>query len=298
MEPRLTKTELKYLMSVKFQVKESYTLGNKIIETMNEGEVFGDINGSFKMGGGNWLTKCEDGSIKVDNRYIIETVEKDILPVDATGIILADGTVKLRLFFQTGLKKYDWLNHIIVVAMGTVVDGEYKLDAYTLESSRVWNSKAYHEMPKLEHLYYVEVDVTDAMKAGKLPQGSYMIIPITGGTFVGDELNGSIECVGADWNVMNIKLPITSNISTRYLLHTNDDAYISLVTDGRVNLNLKGIQAKKKGISDPVNSYFKQHLMFETADERYAWMNNELCVATVQLGEGGKICYDAYKIVK
>lgn len=298
MEPRLTKTELKYLMSVKFHVKESYTLGNKIIETMDEGEVFGDINGNFKMGGGNWLTKCEDGSIKVDNRYIIETVEKDILPVDATGIILADGTVKLRLFFQTGLKKYDWLNHIIVVAMGTVVDGEYKLDAYTLESSSVWNSKAYFETPKLEHLYYVEVDVADAMKAGKLPQGSYMIIPITGGKFVGDELNGNIECVGADWNMMNIKIPMTSNISTRYLLHTNDDAYISLITNGRVNLNLKGIQAKKKGISDPVNSYFKQHLMFETADERYAWMNNELCVATVQLGEGGKICYDAYKIVK
>lgn len=298
MEPRLTKTELRYLMSMKFHVKESYTLGNKVIETMDEGEVFGDINGVFKMGGGNWLTKCEDGSKKVDNRYIIETVEKDILPVDATGIILADGTVKLRLFFQTGLKKYDWLNHIIVVAMGTVVDGEYKLDAYTLESSSVWNSKAYFETPKLEHLYYVEVDVTDAMKAGKLAQGSYMIIPITGGQFKGDKLNGKIENVGADWNVMNIKIPMTSNISTRYLLHTNDDAFISLITDGRVNMTLKGIQAKKKGISDPVNSYFKQHLMFETADERYTWMNNELCVATVQLGEGGRICYDAYRIVK
>lgn len=223
---------------------------------------------------------------------------ENIFPGEIENVILPDGSISMRLFFQTGLKKYDWLNYIVVIAVGTVVGGEYKLDAYTLGSTRVWNSKAYHEMPKSEHLYYVEVDVTDAMKAGKLPQGSYMIIPITGGTFVGDELNGNIECVGADWNVMNIKIPMTSNISTRYLLHTNDDAYISLITDGRVNLNLKGIQAKKKGISDPVNSYFKQHLMFETADERYAWMNQALCVATVQLGEGGRICYDAYKIVK
>ena len=298
MEPRLTKTELKYLMSMKFHVKESYELGNKCIETMDEGEVFGDINGTFKSGGGNWLTKCEDGSKKLDNRYIIETVEKEMLPVDANGVILPDGSISMRLFFQTGLKKYDWLNHIVVIAIGKVVDGEYQLDAYTLESNRVWNSKAYFEMPKLEHLYYVEVEVADIMKAGKLPQGSYMIIPITGGKFVGDELNGNVECVGADWNIMNIKIPMTSNISTRYLLHTNDNAYISLITDGRVNMTLKGIQAKKKGISDPVNSYFKQHLMFETADERYTWMNNALCVATVQLGEGGRICYDAYKIVR
>ena len=297
MEPRLTKTDLKYLMSMKFHVKETYELGNKLVQTMDEGELFGDINGIFKMGGGNWLTKCTDGTAKIDSRYIIETTEKEILPVDATGVILADGTVKLRLFFQTGLKKYDWLNHIIVVAVGKVVEGEYKLDAYTLESSSVWNSKAYYEMPKLEHLYYVEVDVTDAMKAGKLAQGSYMIIPITGGKFQGDKLNGRIENVGADWNVMNIKIPMTSNISTRYMLHTDDDAYISLITDGRVNMTLKGIQAKKKGISDPVNSYFKQHLMFETADERYVWINNELCVATVQLKDGGRICYDAYRVI-
>ncbi len=296
MEPRLSKTELKYLMSMKFHVKESYELGSKYIETMDEGEVYGDINGTFKAGGGNWLTKCEDGSKKLDNRYIIETVEKEILPVDATGVILPDGSVKLRLFFQTGLKKYDWLNHIVVIAVGKVVDGEYKLDAYTLESNRVWNSKAYHDMPALEHLYYVEVEVADIMKAGKLAQGSYMIIPITGGHFEGDKLKGRVECVGADWNIMNIAIPMTSNISTRYLLHTEDDAYISLITDGRVNMTLKGIQAKKKGISDPVNSYFKQHLMFETADERYAWINNELCVATVQLGEGGRICYDAYRV--
>lgn len=184
-----------------------------------------------------------------------------------------------------------------MIAVGSVLNGEYKLDVYTLEDEAGARIKTFFDAPQLEHLYYVQVDVGEFMKAGKLPQGDYMVIPITGGRFEGEKLNGSVEYVGADWNYLNQGMPVTSHVSTRYLLHTDDDAYISLFTDGKMKMGISGMMAMAKGQPDPLKTYFKQHLMFETADARYLWLNNELCVATVSNTPDGKVCYDAYRII-
>lgn len=291
------KPKLQYLMSMEFKCKQSYDIGKKQVQTMDAGKVSGNINGVFKEGGGNWLTKCEDGKIQLDSRYVIETTEKEILPFDVNGVILADGTARIRLFFQAGIKKYEWLNHVIVVAVGSVLNGEYKLDVYTLGDEASTSEKTFFDAPQLEHLYYVQVDVGEFMKAGKLPEGAYMVIPITGGRFEGEKLNGNVEYVGADWNFLNQGMPVTSHVSTRYLLHTDDGAYISLFTDGKMKMGMAGMIAMAKGQPDPLKTYFKQHLTFETGDERYVWMNDELCVATVSNTPDGKVCYDAYRII-
>ena len=291
------KPGLQYLMSMEFKCKESYDIGKKCVQTMEAGKVSGGINGTFKEGGGNWLTKCEDGKVQLDSRYVIETNEKEILPFDVNGFILPDGTAKLRLFSKAGTKKYEWLNHVVVIAVGSVLNDEYKLDVYTFADADVAGERAYFDLPQLEHLYYVQVDVGEFMRAGKLPEGAYMVIPITGGRFEGEKLNGNVEYVGADWNFLNQGMPVTSHASTRYLLHTDDDAYISLFTDAKMKMGAAGMMAMIKGKPDPLKTYFKQHLMFETGDARYAWINDELCVATVSNTMDGKVCYDAYRII-
>lgn len=47
-----------------------------------------------------------------------------------------------------------------------------------------------------------------------------------------------------------------------------------------------------------VKTFIDIPLIFETGDERYAWINNELCVATVSNTPDGKACYDAYRIIR
>lgn len=286
------KPELNYLMSVDLTVSESYDLGTKIIETIHGGTITGKLKGILHSGSGHWNTGNQ-----IDGKYILETAEKKIIPIDVQGTSI-DGKLQLRLFFHTGEKEYAWLNHVIVIGVGKVSDGHYRFDCYTLgDHPDGDHAESFFPTPSLEHLYYVNVEVSEFLQAGKLPEGSHMVIPITGGRFEGKRLNGTVENLGADWNFLRQSIPVTSHVSTRYLLKTDDSAYLSLFTDGRMKMGLDGIMAFAKKKPDPLKCYFKQHLMFTTGDPRYAWLNDALCVATVANTPEMQVCYDAYQVI-
>ena len=145
--------------------------------------------------------------------------------------------------------------------------------------------------PKIEHIYYIEVEVEKPIKCGKLPEGKYMTIPITGGHFEGKKLKGTVMPVGADWNTISSG---RSHVSTRYVLKTDDGALISLFTDGYMRMTLKGGLSMAAGKPDPSKYYFRQHLVFKTGSEKYCWLNDRIAFAVIGMTNDMKICYDAY----
>lgn len=295
---------LKHLMTADFLISKAFELGfgadgAKTIEAIEGGSVHGQLSGTFKNGSAHWNTIHADGVCHIDGKYIIETAAHEIIPCDVCGTLLADGVLKYRMFFHTGAKRWEWLNHVIAIAVGQVQQERYHFDCYVLgdHANGDENARAFFPVPRLEHLYYIQVEVSEFLRAGDLPEGSHMVIPISGGRFEGEKLKGNVEALGADWNYLRQGIPVKSHISTRYLLRTDDGALISLFTDGQMRMGIGGMLAMLIKKPDPLKCYFKQHLMFTAADPRYTWLNDALCVATVANTPDMKVCYDAYQIV-
>lgn len=84
--------------------------------------------------------------------------------------------------------------------------------------------------PGYEFLYSTNVTLGERWSYGDFGQGTRVAIPITGGTFVGPRLSGTIMNLGADWGVTDtydVFFP-----DTRYSLRTDDGADIYIQTAG------------------------------------------------------------------
>ncbi|MFM6938532.1 MAG: DUF3237 domain-containing protein [Aquirufa sp.] len=90
--------------------------------------------------------------------------------------------------------------------------------------------------------------------------GARRIVRVMGGRFWSDELNGFILEGGGDWQ--HIRRDGVVEIDTRYTLQTEDGALIYL---------------RNEGLRD--GGYMRTFSRFESADERYTWLNNRLFVS-------------------
>jgi len=97
--------------------------------------------------------------------------------------------------------------------------------------------------------------------------GARRIVRVMGGRFWSKDLNGTILEGGGDWQ--HIRRDGVVEIDTRYTLQTEDGALIYLTNDGLRDGN-----------------YMRTFARFESADPRYAWMNNRLFLADGQKVDG------------
>ncbi|MGO9567649.1 MAG: DUF3237 domain-containing protein [Desulfomonilaceae bacterium] len=150
--------------------------------------------------------------------------------------------------------------------------------------------------PKLEYMSRFSVDlVAPIWELGKTSDlGKRRIIPITGGKFEGPLLNGEIMNNGADWQIVTDDgLAI---IDTRYLLKTNDGAYIMLQTKGfRYGPPEVMARVAKGETVDPNEYFFRLYMQFETSAPKYSWLNRAMAIG-MAMRLGNAVVYDAYLI--
>jgi hypothetical protein len=148
---------------------------------------------------------------------------------------------------------------------------------------------------KIEKLFYLEAKCAPIIPIGDVGKAELNIYPILGGYFEGEKLRGEIMNFGADWNYMDKDR--VDVMDTRYLLITDDGAYISISTNGRYLNSIEQDQALDRGeFVDPNKYYFRQHLFFETGAEKYKWLNGIIAFAVMGIKETGEICYNAYMV--
>ncbi len=153
------------------------------------------------------------------------------------------------------------------------------------------------EMPELEFekLFYLEADCAEIIPVGDVGTADLNIYPIIGGYFEGEKMNGEVVNLGADWNYMD--KDGVDVMDTRYLLKTDDGAYISLSTNGRYLNTKEQDEALDRGeFIDPNKYYFRQHLFFQTGAEKYKWLNGVIAFAVMGIKPTGEICYNAYMV--
>jgi len=150
--------------------------------------------------------------------------------------------------------------------------------------------------PGLEFMARFEVHLdAPILELGQVENvGKRRIIPITGGTFTGPRLSGTILNNGADWQM--VATDGLAYLDTRYALKTNDGALIYIQTRG-FRYGPADIMAEvaKGNPVDPNKYYFRVYIQFETGSAKYQWLNRAIGIgAGMRLRNA--VIYDAYLI--
>ena len=136
------------------------------------------------------------------------------------------------------------------------------------------------DTPQLEFALQLKVTLDQAYSAGNTQHGRRTIIPITGGTFEGPLLRGTIINGGADYQLANTDGSRTE-LEAIYCIKTDDDVYI--------HVRNRGIIYTGKDEQGNPSFYFKAAPQFEApTDSRYAWLNNSLFVCAPEWNQDFK----------
>ena len=126
------------------------------------------------------------------------------------------------------------------------------------------------DKPQLEFALQLKVTLGDSYDVGETQHGQRIVIPITGGTFEGPAIKGTIINGGADYQLANKALGRTE-LEAIYSIKTDDGVYI--------HVRNRGIIWSGKDAQGNPSFYFKAAPQFEApADSKYAWLNNALFV--------------------
>jgi len=132
----------------------------------------------------------------------------------------------------------------------------------------------------VEFLYAIHLDTGKPVLVNNGPAGTKFIAPVVSGSFDGPKLKGTIVAPGGDW--VTIAGDGHMLLDVRLCMITDDDAAIYCSYRG---LLLRG-EGGAKAYATP---------LFETGDERYAWLNRVQAVGLGSAGPGG-VDYEIYAI--
>lgn len=143
--------------------------------------------------------------------------------------------------------------------------------------------------PQLEFALQLKVTLGEAYTCGETQHGQRTIIPITGGTFEGPNIKGTIINGGADYQLNN-KATGRTELEAIYCIKTDDGVNIHVRNRGIIN----------SGIDEQGNPtfYFKAAPQFEApVDSKYAWLNNAIFVCQPDFSGGFKgIVLNVWKV--
>ncbi|MFQ5933573.1 MAG: DUF3237 domain-containing protein [Dehalococcoidia bacterium] len=149
---------------------------------------------------------------------------------------------------------------------------------------------------KLEFLLEFNVTVQEpAEHVGQGPFGDRTIYTVTGGGFEGPRLRGKILSGGAgDWLLVDSRG--IARLDVRGTMQTDDGALIYLHYLGVVTQDPSRPPRPAGEPEEYGDAYFMTSPSFETGDERYAWLNDLVCVGEGKMTSTG-VAYRVYAAV-
>ena len=145
------------------------------------------------------------------------------------------------------------------------------------------------EAPKLEFALQLKVTLGEVFSIENMQHGRRTVIPITGGTFEGPGIKGTIINGGADYQLANADG--RTELEAIYCIKTDDGVYI--------HVRNRGIIYGGKDADGNPSFYFRAAPQFEApADGKYGWLNNALfvCAPTFSPGFQG-IVLNVWKVM-
>ncbi|PCJ24030.1 MAG: hypothetical protein COA96_10490 [SAR86 cluster bacterium] len=153
--------------------------------------------------------------------------------------------------------------------------GAAAIAAASLGASHMASAQTPASELESEYLMELSLDVADQLDAG-----STSIAPVTGGTFGGPRLSGTVRNGGADWIT---QVAGHTSLDVRITLDTDDGAIIYMTYTGVVHPGENGL-------------YWRVRPIFQTASEKYDWLNHIVCVGKSKQITN-KVAYDIFQIL-
>jgi hypothetical protein len=149
--------------------------------------------------------------------------------------------------------------------------------------------------PRLNRVYRLEAELGDPLDVGEVSQGRRRIVPLTGGTFTGPELNGKLlPDASADWQIV---LPDGTALGDiRYALQTDDGALLYVQSRGVRHGSAAVLGRLARGDDVDASEYvFRTSTQIETASRDLAWLNKGVFISVGGRRPGGVI-YETYLV--
>lgn len=130
-------------------------------------------------------------------------------------------------------------------------------------------------MPVLYPIFTAHVNLGPPVEFGQEGEKRKRLIPITGGTFEGPKLRGTIIPGGGDWQA--IGPDGTTEIFARYTLRADDGTMIGVVNPGIRRGPPEVLKRLAAGeLVDPSLYYFRTVPTFDVADGRHDWLRKSI----------------------
>ncbi|MEO8667801.1 MAG: DUF3237 domain-containing protein [Bauldia sp.] len=139
------------------------------------------------------------------------------------------------------------------------------------------------------------IEIKKPFVIGKTPGVDRRIGEIPGGSFEGERLRGKILTSGSDWQMVRTDGAWVINVRT--VLETDDGHLIAMSYTGLRHGPQDVLDAIGRGEKvSPLAYYMRVNCTFETASEKYGWVNRVVTVAHGHRLAAGAI-YNVFEIV-
>jgi len=129
--------------------------------------------------------------------------------------------------------------------------------------------------PELDLLLEVRATLGAPIVVGDVPEGARRVVPISGGTFAGARLRGTLLPGGADWQYLRPDGVMI--VEAQYLLRTDDGVIIQVNNRGMRHGPAEVMRRLGAGESvDPAQYYFRATPRLSAPAGRYEWLNRSI----------------------
>jgi hypothetical protein len=148
---------------------------------------------------------------------------------------------------------------------------------------------------RYQPLLVFQIEVKPASIIGATPGHDRRIGEIAGGRFEGERLSGKILSGGSDWQ--SLRADGATSLNVRLVLETSDGALIAMTYLGVRHGPKEVLDRIARGENvNPSEYYMRATPYFETASEKYGWLNRVVSVAYGHRVAGGAI-YQVFEIL-
>jgi Protein of unknown function (DUF3237) len=154
------------------------------------------------------------------------------------------------------------------------------------------------EAPNLEFVCELKVTTEKAVTIGETPHGLRRFIDITGGTFEGPKMRGTVLKGGADYQYVN-KVNTRTEIEAIYSIKTDDSVLIHIRNVGLSLRTPENVAKLAKGEPmDVSKNYFRAAPKFEAPmDSKYAWLNDAIFICRGIGTNKGYVIIQVWKVL-
>ncbi len=149
--------------------------------------------------------------------------------------------------------------------------------------------------PRLTRVFRLEATLGEPLDLGDTPRGRRRIVPASGGTFAGSELNGKLlPGASADWQIV---LPDGTTLGDiRHTLQTDDGALLYVQSRGVRHGSADVIARLGRGEDVAPSEYtFRTWTQIETASARLDWLNKGVFIS-VGARRPDDVIYETYLV--